>query len=149
MTLLDPFLARTRIAYLSMEIAIDPAIPTYAGGLGMLAGDTARSCADLELPVVFVTLVSREGYLRQEIGPAGEQIDHPEPWDPAGKARPSPPWWPSDRGRPVWVRGWLYRHICPHGGCVPMVLLDTRLERQRSGRPRHHRPALWRRGSCG
>ena len=129
MTLLDPFLARTRIAYLSMEIALDPAIPTYAGGLGVLAGDTARSCADLELPVVFVTLVSREGYLRQEIGPAGEQIDHPEPWDPAGRATPLDAMVAIRiEGRPVWIRGWLYRHVCPHGGCVPVVLLDTRLE---------------------
>ena len=59
MARLDPFVARTRIAYFSMEIAILPEMHTYAGGLGVLAGDTARSCADLELPVVFVTLVSR------------------------------------------------------------------------------------------
>ena len=65
MTPLDPFLRRTRVAYFSMEIALRPEVHTYSGGLGMLAGDTARSCADLEMPVVFVTLISREGYLRQ------------------------------------------------------------------------------------
>jgi starch phosphorylase len=69
--LIDPFLARTRIAYFSMEIALRPEIHTYSGGLGVLAGDTARSAADLELPMVFVTLASREGYLRQEIAPDG------------------------------------------------------------------------------
>jgi starch phosphorylase len=126
---LDPFLSRTRIAYFSMEIAFDPAIPTYAGGLGVLAGDTARSCADLELPVVFVTLASHDGYLRQEIESDGDQIDHPDPWDLAARTTPL------DaavavriEGRAVWIRPWLYLHACPHGGCVPVILLDTRLE---------------------
>ncbi|GAA0597417.1 alpha-glucan family phosphorylase [Craurococcus roseus] len=129
MTPLDPYLARTRIAYLSMEVALDPAIPTYAGGLGVLAGDTARSCADLELPVVFVTPVSRDGYLRQEIGSGGEQIDHPDPWDPAAHATPLDAMVAIRiEGRPVWIQSWLYRHACPHGGCVPVILLDTRLE---------------------
>ncbi|MBD0275976.1 MAG: alpha-glucan family phosphorylase, partial [Acetobacteraceae bacterium] len=126
---LDAYLARTKIAYLSMEIALDPAIPTYAGGLGVLAGDTARSCADLELPVVFVTLASREGYLRQEIGPGGEQIDHPDPWDPAARTVPLDAMVAVRlEGRAVWVRPWLHMHACAHGGCVPVVLLDTRLE---------------------
>ncbi|USQ74191.1 alpha-glucan family phosphorylase (plasmid) [Roseomonas mucosa] len=111
-----------------MEIALEPAIPTYSGGLGVLAGDTLRSCANLELPMVFVTLVSREGYLRQSIGPDGQQVDAPDPWDPAAHAEPL------DaavavriEGRPVWIRPWLYRHTCPHGGCTPVILLDTRL----------------------
>lgn len=129
MSSLDLFLARSRIAYLSMEIALDPAIHTYSGGLGVLAGDTARSCADLELPVVFVTLASREGYLRQEIGPDCEQIDYPDPWDLGAQTTPL------DaavavriEGRAVWIQAWLYLHTCPHGGCVPALLLDTRLE---------------------
>src|SRR6516164_88720 len=67
MSSVDPFLARTHIAYFSMEMAVRAEMHTYAGGLGVLAGDTARSCADLELPVVFVTLLSRAGYFRQEI----------------------------------------------------------------------------------
>ena len=57
MTGLDPFRERPRVAYISMEIAIKPEIHTYSGGLGILAGDVARSCADLELPMVLVTLV--------------------------------------------------------------------------------------------
>src|SRR5919107_446766 len=73
---LDPLIPRTHIAYFSMEIALRPEMHTYSGGLGVLAGDTARSCADLEIPAVFVTLVSRRGYLRQEISASGEQIEH-------------------------------------------------------------------------
>lgn len=45
------------IAYFSMEIALEPGMPTYSGGLGVLAGDTIRSAADLKLPMVAVTLV--------------------------------------------------------------------------------------------
>ena len=72
--MIDMFTQRSRIAYFSMEIALRPEIHTYAGGLGILAGDTMRSCADLELPVVFVTLISREGYLRQSIDAGGGQL---------------------------------------------------------------------------
>lgn len=75
----DLFVATTRVAYFSMEIALVPEIHTYSGGLGVLTGDAARSCADLELPVVFVTLISRLGYLKQEISATEDQIDHPDP----------------------------------------------------------------------
>ena len=71
--MMDRFLARTRVAYFSMEIAISPEMPTYSGGLGILAGDMARAAADLDLPMVFVTRISCSGYLRQELGPAGRQ----------------------------------------------------------------------------
>lgn len=56
-----------QIAYFSMEIAVDPSFPTYAGGLGVLAGDMLRSTADIGLPIVGVTLLDRQGYFRQEI----------------------------------------------------------------------------------
>jgi starch phosphorylase len=126
---LDPFLARTRIAYLTMEIALRPEMHTYAGGLGVLAGDTARSAADLALPMVFVSLASREGYLRQEIGPAGEQIEHPDPWDPAAHATllDAAVALPIE-GRRVWVAAWLHLLTCPLGHRVPVLLLDTRLD---------------------
>src|SRR5947199_7369144 len=77
-----PYLRATRIAYLSMEIGIRREMHTYSGGLGILAGDAARSAADLGLPMVFVTLASRAGYLRQEIDAQGTQIDNPDPWNP-------------------------------------------------------------------
>jgi glucan phosphorylase len=52
------------------------------GGLGILAGDTARSCADLEIPIVFVTLISRAGYFRQHIDADGHQTEQPDWWEP-------------------------------------------------------------------
>lgn len=126
MSPIDPFLPRTRIAYFSMEIALRPEIHTYGGGLGVLAGDTARSCADLELPVVFVTLASREGYLRQEIDVDGRQADHPDPWNPADWTIPLGAMIAvAIEGRSVWIRPWLYILACPLGHEVPVILLDT------------------------
>jgi glycogen phosphorylase len=71
-----------RIAYFSMEIAVDPALPTYAGGLGVLAGDLLRSAADLGVPIVGVTLLPHKGYFRQRLDPAGKQMELPDEWRP-------------------------------------------------------------------
>src|SRR4030065_1779099 len=72
-----------RIAYFSMEIGIQNNIPTYSGGLGVLAGDTIRSGADLKLPMVAVTLVSKKGYFKQELDEHGNQTEQPVFWDPS------------------------------------------------------------------
>lgn len=61
----NTFLEGKRIAYFSMEIGLTDDIPTYSGGLGVLAGDTIRSSADLKIPLVAVSLISRKGYLKQ------------------------------------------------------------------------------------
>ncbi|WP_343058493.1 alpha-glucan family phosphorylase [Microvirga mediterraneensis] len=124
-----PFLQRTSIAYFSMEIALRPEIHSYSGGLGILAGDTARSCADLELPVVFVTLASRAGYLRQEIAADGSQVAHDDPWNPAEWATPLDAMIAVGiEGRSVWIRPWLYVVTCPIGHEIPVLLLDTDLD---------------------
>jgi glycogen phosphorylase len=129
MSAIDPFLPRTHIAYFSMELAVRPEMHTYAGGLGILAGDTARSCADLEIPVVFVTLLSRAGYFRQEVDADGRQTEQPDWWEPER--------WCTAlnvisaveiENKPVWVRPWLYVHTCPHGHQTPILLLDSDLD---------------------
>jgi starch phosphorylase len=81
------------------------------------------------LPVVFVTLASRDGYLRQEIDRDGRQVDHADPWEPGDYAIPL------DaaiavriEGRAVWIRPWLYVLTSPIGHSVPVLLLDTRNE---------------------
>ena len=126
---LDPYLGKTRIAYFTMEIALRPEIHTYSGGLGVLAGDTARSCADLALSVVFVSLVSRAGYLRQEIDRHGRQMDLPDPWEPLEWTQPLDAMVAvSIEGRTVWIRPWLYSLSCPLGPSVPVLLLDTDLD---------------------
>src|SRR5512144_1012168 len=71
---------RTIVAYFSMEVGIDPAMPTYAGGLGVLAADTIRAAADQEVPMVAVTLVHRKGYFRQKLAADGWQNEEAEQW---------------------------------------------------------------------
>ena len=73
------------IAYFSMEIGLEEGIPTYSGGLGMLAGDTIRSAADLELPMVAVSLLHRRGYFRQRLAADGTQTEEPFTWSPADR----------------------------------------------------------------
>ena len=79
---IGPFLGHTRIAYFTMEIALRPEMHTYSGGLGVLAGDTARASADLDLPMVFVTLVSRAGYISQGLDDDGWQQEQDDSWRP-------------------------------------------------------------------
>ncbi|HTT78692.1 MAG TPA: alpha-glucan family phosphorylase [Stellaceae bacterium] len=125
----EPFLAGTHIAYFTMELAIRPEMHTYSGGLGILAGDMARSCAELELPVVFVTLLSRAGYFRQEIDGDGRQVEAPDWWEVERWCSPLHAMVAVEiAGRPVWVRPWLNTHTSPHGHRVPVLLLDTDLE---------------------
>ena len=122
----EDFVHEKRVGYFSMEIALHRAIPTYSGGLGVLAGDTLRSAADLEIPLVAVTLVSREGYFRQEIDADGRQIEHPDPWEPGNWAASLPAKVSvSIEGRRVWVGGWLYVLTGTTLGRQPVIMLDT------------------------
>lgn len=117
------------IAYFSMEIGLVEEIPTYAGGLGTLAGDTVRSSADLRLPLVAVTLISREGSFRQELEPRGRQIEHPVEWDPADLMERLPEKARVRIGkRDVSIAAWQYILESPTGGAVPVLFLDTDLE---------------------
>src|SRR5690606_2267601 len=61
------------IAYLSMEFGLGAALPLYAGGLGILAGDYLKTASDLDVPVTGVGLLYQEGYFRQVIDAAGVQ----------------------------------------------------------------------------
>jgi starch phosphorylase len=120
----------TCVAYFSMEIALEPGIPTYSGGLGVLAGDIVRSAADLQAPVVGVTLANRSGYFRQLIE-GNRQREAPQAWDPAAHAQPVPVK-VSVRiaGRDVWICAWDYRLRCTpdvDGSDVRVLLLDTDL----------------------
>lgn len=132
--LLDRFIYERRIAYFSMEIALRNEIPTYAGGLGVLAGDTMRSATDLEFPMVAVSLVSRDGYFRQELTPEGGQIEHAAPWSPERWAEPlGAKVAVAIEGRPVWISAWLHVLKGHLGGEQPVVLLDTDLDENHPG----------------
>lgn len=117
------------VAYFSMEIAIDRRIPTYSGGLGMLAGDTLRSAADLGVPLVAFSLAHRKGYFQQHLNQAGDQTEEVQPWNPADlcteeAARIKV----SVEGRDVTVRAWRYDMVGRYGHVVPIYLLDTDLD---------------------
>ena len=120
------FLEDPRIAYFSMEIGIANNIPTYSGGLGVLAGDIVKASADLRLQMVALTLVSRKGYFRQKITKRGEQQELPDEWDPS-KSLTLMPYTVTMtiEGRPVKVQTWLYEHQSLTGGIVPILFLDT------------------------
>ena len=68
---MDP--SQARIAYFSMEIALEPSLPTYSGGLGVLAGDHVKAAAELGLPLVGVGIVYQQGYFRQYLNQDGWQ----------------------------------------------------------------------------
>src|SRR6201998_484877 len=79
------------VGYFSMESAIEPSMPTYSGGLGVLAGDTLRSAADMGLPLAAVTLVHRKGYFKQILDEDGVQTEEAQPWKIEEKLRPERP----------------------------------------------------------
>ncbi len=125
---LHEFTAEPMIAYFSMEIGVKNDIPTYSGGLGILAGDTIKSAADLELPLVAVTLISRKGYFSQEINAAGWQQEKPVAWNPAAHMKLLPEKTRVQiEGRDVYIQSWLYTVVSPTGGKVPILFLDTDL----------------------
>ena len=121
------------VAYFSMEIAINPAMPTYSGGLGVLAGDTLRSAADLGVPLIAFTLIHRKGYFQQHLDRTGVQTEEIQPWDPAKFCTEEPARITvAIEDRIVMVRVWRYDLQGSSGHIVPIYLLDTDLE-QNSG----------------
>ena len=117
------------IAYFSMEVGLEQEVPTYSGGLGILAGDTLKSCADLQLPVVGVTLLHENGYFIQKLDQDGNQTEEPVNWDPSNcmnllpytvKVKIS--------GRDVAIRAWRYMIQGVTGATVPVYFLDTNME---------------------
>lgn len=116
------------VAYFSMEIGISPDIPTYSGGLGVLAGDTLRAGADLGIPIVAVTLLYRKGYFRQGLDANGVQSVKPVTWTPEKFLDPM------DvqtsiviEGRTLHIRPWRYLVNGVQGQSVPIYFLDTDL----------------------
>lgn len=118
-----------KIAYFSMEIGLESKMPTYSGGLGILAGDTIKSCADLDIPIVAVTLLYRKGYFRQKLDDNGQQQELPVEWAPEDFSfQRHKRVTVNIEGRKVLVQGWEYRVVGIGGGCVPVIFLDTDIE---------------------
>ncbi|MCD6468934.1 MAG: alpha-glucan family phosphorylase [Thermoplasmata archaeon] len=115
-----------KVAYFSMEIGIDPDIPTYSGGLGVLAGDTIKSCADLNVPLVGITLLFKDGYFDQRVDENGNQVEMPVKFSPASHltliARETSV---AIEGKPVKIRPWYYLVEGVSGYRLPVIFLDT------------------------
>ena len=126
MTIFTRLREEPSVAYFSMEIAVDPDVPTYSGGLGVLAGDLVRSAADLGVPLVAITQLSRAGYFRQQLGADGTQQEQPVSWTPEERLERLPftvevQLW----GRPVAVQPWRFDVVGARGHVVPVLMLDT------------------------
>lgn len=118
-----------KVAYFSMEIALSKNLPTYSGGLGMLAGDTLRSAADTGASMVAVSLVHRRGYFEQHLDASGQQTESDVVWSPetmlpsAGQTITL-----SMQGRELSVRAWRFDVVGVTGHVIPVFLLDTDVE---------------------
>lgn len=124
-----PFdLSTRRIAYFSMEIALDKALPTYSGGLGMLAGDSLRSAADMGLPLVAVSLVHRRGYFQQHLDAVGQQTETDVVWQPEKLPSAQQTISIQMQGRELRICAWRYDVVGVHGHVIPVFLLDTDVE---------------------
>lgn len=116
------------IAYFSMEIGLDARMPTYSGGLGVLAGDTIRSAADLKVPMVAVTLLHRKGYFRQKLDANGWQTEEPIEWAIESYLEEMPKKTSvTIEGRVVHLQVWKYKVKGIGGFNVPVYFLDSDL----------------------
>ncbi|MEE9523542.1 MAG: alpha-glucan family phosphorylase, partial [Thermodesulfovibrionales bacterium] len=126
MGVIQEFNHESKIAYFSMEIGLRSSIPTYSGGLGVLAGDTIKSAADLNLPLIAVTLMTKKGYFRQEIDRSGNQTEKPAEWKPSELlTRLENKVTVEIEGRSVHIQCWVYIVESITGGKVPVFFLDT------------------------
>jgi starch phosphorylase len=122
------------VGYFSMEIGISPHLPTYSGGLGILAGDILKSAADLGVPAVGVTLLYRKGYFRQELTEDGAQVEKPVEWEPDKLlTRLDNRVAVTLEGRTIQVRAWGYVYVGHSGYPLPIYFLDTDIDENTPG----------------
>ncbi|HUW56188.1 MAG TPA: alpha-glucan family phosphorylase [Planctomycetota bacterium] len=116
------------VAYFSMEMALERGMPTYSGGLGILAGDTIRAAADLKVPMVAVIPLHRKGYFFQRLDASGWQSEQPVEWVIEDFVEEMDPRVTVElEGRTVHLRSWKYVVTGVSGATVTVYLLDTDL----------------------
>ncbi|MFX1454717.1 MAG: alpha-glucan family phosphorylase [Promethearchaeota archaeon] len=125
----DDLKNNTTVAYISMEIGVDSNIPTYSGGLGVLSGDTVRSAADLELPMVGICLCYSTGYFYQFFNEFGEQKEREIEWNFFYEFDRVPkPITMKIENKDVKISAWQYNVIGQSGHVLPIYLLTTDVE---------------------
>ncbi len=119
---------KATIAYFSMEIGLTANLPTYSGGLGILAGDTIRAAADLKIPMAAITLLYRKGFFNQKLDTSGWQTEEPVVWSVGGILEEMPyRTTVAIEGRIVQLRCWRYQVRGERGFVVPVYFLDADL----------------------
>lgn len=119
---------RREVAYFSMEIALESGIPTYGGGLGVLAGDTISSAADLQVPMIAISLLHRKGHFHQRLDSGGLQSEEPAEWKVEDFLSEMPARVSVNiEGRTVHLRSWKYQVQGSSGYSIPVYLLDSDL----------------------
>jgi starch phosphorylase len=125
-------LVQRKIAYFSMEIGIRSSLPTYSGGLGVLAGDTIQSAADLGLPMTAVTLLYRKGYFRQELDAKGHQSEKPVAWKPEKLLKKlTKKVFVEIEGHKVYLQAWELMVKGVKGDLLPVYFLDSDVKENR------------------
>ena len=134
------------VAYFSMEVGIEPSIPTYSGGLGILAGDTLRSGADLKVPMVGISLLHRKGYFNQSLDKRGNQDENPVTWRPEDSLESvSEQVSIQIEGRKVRIRAWRYPLRGISGHLLAHIFSRYRHRGERPRRQGAYQPPLrWR-----
>ncbi len=118
-----------KIAYFSMEIALAKTLPTYSGGLGMLAGDSLRSAADTGVSLVAVSLVHRRGYFEQHLDSSGQQTESDVVWSPESTLPAAEQTISIQmQGRALQLRAWRFDVVGVTGHIIPVFLLDADIE---------------------
>ncbi|PAP76153.1 alpha-glucan family phosphorylase [Rubrivirga marina] len=113
-----------RVAYFCMEYGLDHRLKTYAGGLGILAGDILKASKDLGVPMVGIGIRWADGYTEQSIGPDGQQVDGPQDSEADGLLEDTGVEVTVQiRGDDVRCKVWRTEAF----GNVPLLLLDTAL----------------------
>ncbi len=123
----DP--AFRNIAYFSMEIGLNPDIPTYSGGLGILAGDILKSASDLGVPMIGMTLLYKKGYFAQKMTEDGRQTERPVEWNPSKFLTKLPNQVTlTMNGRNVTIGVWTLTLTGESGHPLPIFFLDTDIQ---------------------
>ena len=117
------------IAYFSAEIGISSSLPTYSGGLGVLAGDHIKAAGDIGLNMCAITMLYREGYFKQRIDEEGIQTETYPRFDPYPLLKKLDVKFTLRlRARDVWIQVYRFDYVGHGGHAVPIYFLDTDVE---------------------
>ena len=118
-----------KIAYFSAEIGLSSSLPTYSGGLGVLAGDHIKASADAGIEMLGISLLYKEGYFKQLLDKEGNQKEEYPRFELGDHLSLLPDKFSIKiRGREVWIQAYEYLHTSEAGHIIPIYFLDTDID---------------------